>query len=55
MPSLSSTAASTTEPTVGALECASGSQMCSGQTGVLTASPRATSTAAVTPAGPEGR
>ena len=54
MPSLSSTAASTTEPTVGALECASGSQMCSGHSGVFTARPSATSTAAVT-AGGAGR
>ena len=45
MPILSSTAASRTEPAVGAVVCAGGSQVCSGKTGTLTASP-ATSSAA---------
>ena len=36
MPSFSSTAASTTEPAVGASVCASGSQVCSGTTGTFT-------------------
>src|SRR5680860_1739887 len=42
VPSLRRTAANRTEPTVGAFECASGSQMCSGHSGVLTASPSPT-------------
>ena len=40
VPIFSSTPASSTEPTVGAAVCASGSQLCSGHIGVLTASPR---------------
>ena len=45
MPILSSTAASSTEPAVGAVVWAGGSQVCSGKTGTLTARP-ATSSAA---------
>ena len=37
MPSFSITPASTTEPAVGAWVCASGSQVCSGKIGTLTA------------------
>ena len=37
MPILSSTAASSTEPAVGAIVCAGGSQVCTGHSGTLTA------------------
>ncbi len=46
VPSLRNTAARRTDPTVGALLCASGSQVCSGTSGVLTAKPSTISTAA---------
>ncbi len=39
-PSFRRMAASSTEPTVGAAVCASGSQVCSGHMGTLTAKPR---------------
>ena len=41
MPIFSSTPARITEPTVGASVCASGSQLCSGQSGLFTANARA--------------
>lgn len=43
MPILSSTPARTTLPTVGACVCASGSQECSGQSGLFTAKASASS------------
>ena len=46
MPILSSTAASSTEPAVGAIVWAGGSQVCSGQSGTLTAEPERRSSAA---------
>ncbi len=48
VPIFSSTPASSTEPTVGAEVCASGSQLCSGQAGALTARPMPMQSAAMT-------
>src|SRR5688572_23664300 len=39
VPSFSSTAASTTEPAVGASVCANGSHVCTGNSGTFTANP----------------
>ncbi|CAM5647478.1 hypothetical protein SANTM175S_11062 [Streptomyces antimycoticus] len=47
VPILSSTPASSTEPTVGAAVWASGSQLCSGHMGALTASPTMMARAAI--------
>ena len=44
MPSFNNTAASTTEPAVGACVCASGSHVCSGTTGTFTKNAMANAT-----------
>jgi hypothetical protein len=55
VPIFSRIPASSTEPTVGASVWASGSQVCSGHTGTLTANPRATAANTIVPKVPPKR